>query len=208
LSTIYRNVNKSFAGARWALWLLAISIALAADLARYGGPYYFPIVVITIAVLACGWESHIRNLSRFGTHKGVFFALFALRAVFNLLSLLAWAVPISFVWLMLSPIGSDVSDRVRTGEAVGSAAAIRATISERSIAGQPLEGIGTGLKVARSENVKDGFVSPNGTIYLIIENPPAVAVLTPTLLDKTKGNLQWVCNGYPEKHFWASCRNR
>jgi len=108
--------------------------------------------------------------------------------------------------MIILPSYSDYTPRARVSEGILVATVIKRTIAERLQSGVSPEKVGAGLTVPRQGLVKGGTVAENGSIYVVIEDPPAVVTMRITNIDPATHEAKWECVGWPTKQMPASCR--
>jgi hypothetical protein len=87
------------------------------------------------------------------------------------------------------------------------ASVIKIDIDQRAREGKPLASIGAGLAITPRGHIVDGEVTENGTIYVVMDDPPAVVSLKIAGIDAETRKLTWICSGHPAKIMPALCRN-
>jgi type IV pilus assembly protein PilA len=209
---------KPFAGARWLIWPLAATSALALFLGvialnslrdtyrAYTGTLLFCTVMLTCTTLACFWEAHAYTLKHGVAGHSPW------RGLRNLLSLGLWTLSFTLVLIVISPVHETYTDRAHVSEIILAASAAKTDVTVHARAGVPLDKIGEGVSIELAGLVSASAVSPNGVIMVASTAPAAIVVMTPTLKMPSSGDprdspdLSWTCTGSPSRLMPASCR--
>jgi hypothetical protein len=132
------------------------------------------------------------------------FAKGLLRTFYDLLGLVLLLIVISIPIAILTPAYSCYTPRARVGALIMQIAPIQEKINTRILQNGFVSNSGKGLKIEAVGHDKGGFITKDGTITMISENPPAVVMLIPDLVGHT---VTWKCTGYPAKNMPLDCRN-
>ncbi|HEX4326308.1 MAG TPA: pilin [Burkholderiales bacterium] len=108
--------------------------------------------------------------------------------------------------LIFLPSYADYTPRARVSEGILAASGLKQAITERLQSGTAPEKAGAGLTLPRQGVVKGGSVAENGSIYVVLEDPPAVITMRILSIDAATHEPKWECIGWPAKHMPASCR--
>jgi len=120
--------------------------------------------------------------------------------------ILCVAVFVGILVLLAGPSFEDYAPRARVSEGILAVAALKQEINERLQSGTPPQSVGAGLVVPRGNIVKGGTVAENGSIYVVVEEPPAVVTMTIANFNSATKQATWRCVGWPAKVMPASCR--
>ena len=188
--------------AHWSLPVAIVASALFVTLAQpcREGPFYVELAWLLLSGCAVLWSNHlalapVRNLRQLGTTL--------LNSIGDAVLLFVWFIVVALPVSIFLPTYQCYTQRVKAGEVALSASALRSAIGEKALARGTLDGVGRGVQFAPSGRAVAGYVSDNGQIIVVGEDPPVAFVLTPTLVD---GKVQWQCRGFPSKVAPGSCR--
>ncbi len=115
------------------------------------------------------------------------------------ISVIVLAVPIA----LFMPTYQCYTPRAKVAELLLSTSSVRTEIAGRVAQRRPLTGIGAGLHVEPQGRAKQALVTSDGVIIVAGDDPPAVAVLTPSIV---AGELRWRCVLVPETYAPSPCR--
>ena len=93
--------------------------------------------------------------------------------------------------------------RQKIAAAIVSVLPLKTEITERAEKTGLLNDVGAQLELPKSKLIVGGLVSATGHIFVVIEDPPAVFFLAPSM---NAGKVEWRCEGYPAKYMTAFCR--
>lgn len=207
LRFFWSRYSFPFKGALWAFWLLVVTpVVWVVALPCTPHPEYFYLTYPVLAVMACLWEAHTRQLLA-GNPMGLeAVAPMMGRTATNLLVLFFFSLLLAIPVSMFTPTYQCYTERAKAAELVLATAGLREMIEGKVTASKTLEKSGLGVSVKPGGRVSSGFVTDTGTIILISDNPAAVLTMTPALKTLSSGEVQWQCRGYPEKIFPMMCR--
>ena len=205
--TIKRIFSSPFQNARWVfwlivtLWLFLATIQFCREDARY-----LEVIVATLTICAVVWSNHVKVV-RLSIESGPSALWLVISGFFGdfivlLLTIFVCALPI-FVAL---PTYSCGGGRANISEIVLYAAQLRSEIDERAANVKTLSDIGHGMTVPPFEKLRDGFITQDGVIILLSNDPVAAIVMTPKINDRITGKVEWTCRGMPIKLMPAMCR--
>ena len=200
------RLPPAFAGARGSFIALALLLAGGGWLSIMLNAHYLTAIAGTVAVLACGWEAHVRLIRSVqgGTPNA---AKIALHALWNILVLGTFAFALLVSALAFFPGSVSNRDKIRT--MFGPTTDARTEITRRVRAGQPLTSAGKGMSIPLGHGIELSHVSNDGVITVAGNNPPAVVQLTPMLKPGKVGEppeIVWTCTGSPARYMPASCQ--
>jgi hypothetical protein len=196
-----------FKGALWVFWLLVIApVVWGTTLPCAPHPEYFYLTYPVVAVVACLWEAHARQLLAGSSMGLAAMARMTGRTAANLLILLFFSLLLAVPVSIFTPTYQCYNERAKAAELVLATVGLRETIEGKVKTSKTLEKSGLDVSVQPAGRVSGGFVTDTGTIILISEDPPAVVTMTPVLKNPNNGDVHWQCRGYPEKVFPLMCR--
>lgn len=170
-------------------------------------------MLLSIIVMACFWEAHVQTLPLHLASRAMLLWRICTRAFRTLLSVAFAGLPIFvLIGIILPQYSCNAPDRARVYNAIQiNTSELQREIERRASVSKTLKGAGLGLTLAPRQDAaltarSNGFVLENGTIVLVIEEPPATVRFTPKLVDAHSGALEWACRGYPAKSMPAKCR--
>lgn len=195
------RLKRPFQNAHWLLAVVLVAAWVFAGLVPCKEPpYYFETTLATGSIFLALWLSHLRAFSVSGWHRIVSVAGGALSDLFRLLLLsIVVAIPI----LITLPAYQCYTPRAKVAEVILAASTFRAEIDARFAQSKMLRDSGIGLVLKPSGRVKAGFVTNDGVIIAIGEDPPAVVLFQPVV---TQGQISWRCQGFPTEIMPRSCR--
>jgi hypothetical protein len=160
-------------------------------------PAYLATAYVAITVCIVLWVNHLAmapvNRAR-DAFRLVGIALYDLFSMFALVILTF--IPFSLLQ------HECYTPRAKVSELILATANYRSQISDRFESQKTLSNIGAGLQVELSKRVRSGIVTPDGTIVLVSEDPPAVVLVSPHI---EAGKLIWKCSGFPRSVMPKSC---
>lgn len=161
------------------------------------GSFY---ILATATLCILGWANHIRlgaieHLKDFGK--------WIAGLLFDLLLLILLGVVCTMALLLFFPAYQCYGSRAKVAEALMGVASLKNEITDRAEKAGSLGDAGKSLAVPQSKRIAGGMVSPDGQIFVILEDPPAVFTLVPAM---RAGRIEWSCEGYPVKYMPAPCR--
>lgn len=199
-----------FGGHRWVFWIVALLPAVTLLLSfecMKNGNWPAP-MLLTVMMMACLWEAHVQTIRTHSQDRRMWLWQFCKRALKTLLRV-AFTGLLPFVLLgLLLPSYACYSDRARVTGAMAETSELRHEIERRASTAKTLKDSGLGLEVSKTEGKfrSNGFVLENGSVVLVLEEPPAAVLFTPQLVDANSGAIEWSCRGYPSKSVPARCR--
>jgi len=146
------------------------------------------------------WATHLRVGTAHGWREVV---AIVFGAIYDFFLLLLTVLLISIPTALFQPAYQCYTARAKVGELILGASPYRMGINERFAIQKTLQGIGNGLKVEKKGKIKGGFITSDGDIVLVSDDPLAVVLIRPT---PSKGELEWTCLGYPSQSMPGSCR--
>ncbi len=156
-------------------------------------------ILATATLCILGWANHIclgaiEHLKDLGKWiAGILFDL--------LLLVLLYAMCILALSLFL-PAYQCYGSRAKVAEALMGVAFLKNEITDRAEKAGFLSDAGRSLAVPQNKQIAGGMVSPDGQIFVVLEDPPAVFTLVPAM---RAGRIEWSCEGYPIKYMPAPC---
>lgn len=163
-------------------------------------PYYFEIILVTVTVCIGLWLSHLRALPLLGW-RGVMRVFTG--ALYDFVLFLFLFIAVSVPVAIVTPTYQCYTNRAKAGELILATASIRMEIEGRIDQRQSLESVGAGLHIKHEGRIKGGLITNDGVIVIAGDDPPAVVILQPTLIE---GKVTWKCSGFPQKYMPMSCR--
>jgi len=163
-------------------------------------PLYPEVVLATATICITFWANHVRSDPTTGLRsvgRIIGFAIYDLISLAGLVFVLA--IPLAIV----IPHYDCYTPRAKVSEVILAASPIRNEINERFTHNRTLRDVGVGLQVTPSKRVAGGFVTTDGIIVLMSEDPPAVVVIQP---QSVEGQITWKCRGSPLKIMPTLCR--
>ncbi len=200
--SLTRSIQRPFSSAHWSL-LVALVVAwcfLLFGAPCRTSPRYWEVALFTLTVCIALWTSHVRPRSTSGWRKvgGI-----VLRAGCDLLLLVVLVVACCLPLAMLTPTYDCMTPKRRASVLILSASSARVQIAERVAQSHTLRGAGAGVSVAIGEGAKAATVTEDGVIVVAGDDPVAVAIFQPSLVD---GKISWSCKGFPSSLMPSSCR--
>jgi len=119
-----------------------------------------------------------------------------------ILFLLLWIL-VGLPVAVFMPTYQCYTSRAKVSELVLAAASARPAIAERIVKAQSVSGVGAGIHVELNRRAKAEVVTNEGTIIVASDDPPAVVIFRPALVD---GAVTWKCSGLPAKVMPVMCR--
>jgi hypothetical protein len=173
--------------------------------------------LLSILVMACFWEAHVQTLPLHLASRAIRLWRICTRALRTLLSVAFAGLPIFvLIGIIIPQYSCGLPDRVRVSKVSNTirfnTSALQREIERRASVTKTLKGAGLGLTLppprqdAALTALSNGFVLEDGTIVLVIEEPPATVRFTPKLVDAHSGAIEWSCRGYPAKSVPMKCR--
>jgi len=198
-----------FGGHRWVFWPIAFLPAVALLLSHHclENGNWPASMLLTVMLMACLWEAHAQALRMGLAGKGMLSHV-CKRTLKTLLSVIfSGLLPFVLLGLLL-PSYACYSDRARVTGAMAETSELRHEIERRASTAKTLKDSGLGLEVSKTEGKfrSNGFVLENGSVVLVLEEPPAAVLFTPQLVDANSGAIEWSCRGYPAKSMPTKCR--
>lgn len=202
-----------FGGHRWVFWLVAflpVAALLSASACTENGGWP-ALILLPVVLMACLWEAHAQALRMGLTGKSMLWQL-GKRLPKTLFSVaLAGLLPLVLIGGVLPNYSCNMKDRAKVRNAIQlNIPELQREIERRATISKTLKGAGLGLTLAPRQDAftgpANGFVLDNGSIVLVIDEPPATVRFTPKLVDAHSGTLEWACRGYPSKFVPTKCR--
>lgn len=159
-------------------------------------PQYAGAIFLTALVCITLWTNH---LAMAPLSKAVDFITLIGYSLYDLFALSVLFILVSIPF----PHYSCYTSRAKVSELLVAASESRTTMSERYAQSKSIHDIGKGLVIEKSKRVKEAQVTLDGMIILASDDPPAIVLITPLVVD---GQLTWKCSGLPSKHMPALCR--
>ncbi len=186
-------------------WSLPLAIVGAALLLAFAqscreGPWY---PELTWALLSCAfvlWANHlvvapVRMARQWGQ--------IVIGSCKDALLLLLWFVLAGIPLAIITPAYQCYTPRAKVIEVVLAASTLRSQVEENARASGKLDDSGRGIAFHPSGRSVAGFVTRDGEVIAIGDDPPVVIVLSPQFAENS---VKWECRGYPEKIVPMSCR--
>lgn len=105
--------------------------------------------------------------------------------------------------LLVLPMYGCYSDRAIASEIVNMVASTRLAITEQIRKSGSISGSGVDVAIGPERRLVYGFVTEDGTIVAVGEDPAVVFFLAPRL---EEGEVQWSCVGFPTEIVPSTCR--
>ncbi len=195
------RLSRPFQGAHWLLpVILVVAWVFVSVTPCKEPPYYFEASLVTASIFLSLWVSHLRASSEPDWRRIVSVAGGAL---YDLLTIFILSIFVVLAITIVSPIYDCYTPRAKVTEMILTASALRGDIDAHFVQNKTLRDSGLGLVVHPSGRTKAGLVTNDGTIIAIGEDPPAVVLLQPTVI---QGQISWRCQGFPAKIMPNVCR--
>ena len=199
---LLRRLKRPFSNAHWLLLAALIVVWEVALWAQQCNepPYYFEVILATSTICISLWVSHLRvaPLDSFGDGVKIIAG-----AIYDLILFVLLWVLIGLPIAVVMPTYQCYTPRAKVSEVIVSAYSIREQIESRAMQAQSLNGAGVGLHVELNHRTKSEFVTNDGIIIVASDDPPAVVILQPAIVE---GKIKWKCSGFPATIMPASCR--
>lgn len=192
---------RPFAKAHWSL-LVGLLLLWPLSMQSFAGSKSFALVqiaILTAILFIALWHADLR---RDVLQNWPRIARVAVLAIYDLFVYLVLAILI-LIPLTITSHNETFTERARVSMAMLEVAQQRTTVTDRAGEARSVVGSGKGLSVPQTKYISGGFVSPDGLILIVTENPPAVVVLRPRI---EGGKVKWTCSGLPKKSVPGSCR--
>ncbi len=197
-----RKLPRPFANAHWTLlvctelaWLLLLS-----NESCYESQHALVTALLTSTIWLTAWVSSLRFSEIRGWRKVAFTGL---GAAYDLLLVFLIFVVVCVPIIVFSGTGHCYGPRAKVTELVLWASQHRAEINERYASQKTLRDVGKGIEFPLQGRVIGGFITADGVIITVGEDPAAVVMLTPTA---TGTELAWKCMVLPKKIAPVYCR--
>jgi hypothetical protein len=188
-SSVFRRPLKQFNRKSIALLVVFWIVVLLSFGGCSPAPAYLATAYVAVTVCVVLWANHLAMAPVNRTKDAFILLAIALYDLFSIFALVILAfIPFSLLQ------HECYTSRAKVSELILATANYRNQISERFESLKTLSNIGTGLQVELSKRVRSGIVTPDGTIVLASEDPPAVVVVA---LHIEAGKLTWKCSGVP-----------
>lgn len=178
------------------LGAVTVFVALFSASGCSDSPQYASTIFLTALVCITLWVNH---LAMGPLTKAIDYVTLVGYALYDLFALSVLFVLVSIPF----PHYSCYTSRAKVSELIVAASESRAVMTERYAQNRSLFDIGKGVSVEKSKRVKEAQVTSNGDIILASDDPPAIVLISPSVVE---GQLTWKCRGTPNKHMPASCR--
>ena len=183
------------------LLVLAVTLALWSREPCTASPFYLEIVLITSVVCIALWSNHLRR-APIQDWRGV--AKVALGSTYDLVLLFFLFILVNIPIAAFMPAYQCYTPRAKVSEVILAGSSARTMIDERADKKKSLTGTGLGIEIPTSKRVRAGYVSMDGIIVLLSDDPPAIVILMPSM---NKGTIEWTCGGLPMNLMSGSCRS-
>ena len=194
----------------WLVAFLPVAALLSANSCAENSGWPAP-MLLTIMLMACLWEAHAQALRMGLTGKPMLWRL-GKRTPKTLFSVaLAGLLPLVLIGGILPYYSCNIADRAKVYSAIQlNIPELQREIERRASVSKTLKSAGLGLTLAPRQDTftarSNGFILEDGSIVLVIDEPPATVRFTPKLANANSGTLEWACRGYPAKSVPMKCR--
>jgi hypothetical protein len=188
-----------------AHWVLPVTVVVVCEALVFGHPCQALPANLGLAAL-CSilfmslWIADLRRGAVVGRKRAWKVAGQAMR---DLLILLMLVIVAGLPMIITIPAYQCYSDRAMISERLLQLEPARTEIEKRARKAETVENSGVGLHVDLDRPGDIGLVASNGTIVFAVQEPTAVAILSPSY---AKGDVAWRCVGLPAKRMPAICR--
>ena len=191
-------MTRPLANAHWSLpaGIVALWVAMLVMGRCVPGALLVDFAAGATTVCVALWASHLR------LRQGLLRIVGG--AAYDLAILVALIVALAVPTRMVVPQYSCQLFRGKAEEVIAYGTQYTKAIGERAAKQKSLKDAGAGLKVAPGGRIKGGYVSRDGVVILVSDDPPVFVVLAPQLKD---GAIVWSCSGMPVRLLPGSCRD-
>ncbi len=194
--------TRPMAGVHWTLpccvavlWLFDFGVQSCSEWGRQ-----VDLVLLTSTVWIALWASSVRKPGAGGWRR---VADVALGATYDLLLMFLIFFIASVAISLIAGTTNCYGPRAKVSELILHTVEPRGAIDERFAAQKTLRDVGKGLTINVDGRTKAGFVTLDGVIVAVGDDPAAVVTLAPTIVgDK----LVWKCVLLPSKYAPGYCR--
>jgi type IV pilus assembly protein PilA len=197
------KLRRPFVCAHWSLLAVATAVwefLLIGQPCRES-PLYLETSFATITVCVALWVNHLR-FTGIGGFRSVGNILAG--AAYDLALLALWIIVVALPISLLTPTYQCYTNRAKVSELVLAGSVLRNEIGQRAMQNKTMSNSGAGIVVPIEGRTKGGVVTVDGTIVVAGDDPPAVIIFTPSLID---GKIEWKCRGFPARVVPMSCRD-
>lgn len=199
-SRVFRRPLKQFNRKSIALLVVLWVMVLLSNDGCPPTPAYLATACIAATVCVVLWANHIAMAPVNRARDALRLLAIALYDLFSLFALVILAfIPFSLFQ------HECYTSRAKVSELILATANYRSQIGDRFESQKTLSNIGTGLQIELSKRVRSGTVTPDGTIVLASDDPPAVVLVSPQI---ESGKLIWKCSGVPRSLMPKPCTDQ
>jgi Tfp pilus assembly major pilin PilA len=199
-----KRVGRPFANFHWSILgilILLWEFSLFGQPCKEGPDYFYVALASTTVSFALFANCDLSEISK--NWRVVAIALSG--TLYDLLSLVLLLIVIGIPIAIFTPHYQCYTPRSRVVTMVGQVSPMREEIGTRILQNKSVTGSGEGLKVKAEGQIKAGFVTKDGAIVVLSENPSAAVMFAPDF--DSNGTVTWKCIGSPTKFMPIQCRN-
>lgn len=198
------SVLRPLQTAHWSLPFVIVGAALLLAFAQpcREGPWYPELMWALLSSSFVLWANHLAVAPVLVLKQLVQILIGCCK---DALLLLLWFVLAGIPLAIVTPAYQCYTPRAKVSEVVMAASAVRSQVEDIVRTRGKLDDSGRGIEFRPSGRTVAGFVTRDGEVIAIGDDPPVVIVLRPTLIENS---VKWECHGYPEKIVPTSCRGQ